>query len=983
MASIKEKRTRSYVLIVVLVGLVIIAAGIWAVYFRNKSYSSDATAYVDGRIETDGNEIDKAYEKFYSTDPSGVIQDNTESKENKIALLFVGVTEEADTNNEILQIIGKSGVKASFALSSADGMENEDFVNDLLTDNYELISNGSSGEGNVHNRTSREMIETMLRSREKLSTMADVQVPYIYCSSTKLTSDILHAAAVSGYDAIINADHVVDADSFQSQSDAESYLGSISGETILVVNLRGITEAIQNEDSITAQKPVIDLQANLDDSKSQEETEEIPLTTQIQWLLDTISSKKITTEYISDLKVTDGTQILKTMTEDKDAEKATVYHSCLTDKKVVGVGIKGLPEKAKLDEFLQNLEKENASVTFFVTAEEAKERADDIQSAIDAGCSIGINGNTEEMQDLSASETFDKISGEIQALSSYGQDGARLYLIDSENDMDNICIAAKLLNVRVISPENPETTSGGALYLIDAADLTDIDIIEKDITDLKEKASKAELTVTDIKSVMDEAGNIPVLSAEEISSMRKKNAHQTVETQVSVSTTERAMSFVFYGFNHKSAVLDAADLVKEQNGKATFFVTLTELMSCQTEIEHIIEDGHEIGISYRVSADYPQTLDSVVNYINSWKTYAKWKYGIDSSVIFMPSDSAEEETEEAANVSGCKIIGSEFRVVKNEDKNITKADISTVMKKINSMRLQRGAFVCFNMGFYQNDQYTKSGDSIFGAILKEFIKEHVDTLAYTSYKTGEIEDASRFAIVTVNDLLTSPKIYTLTDKKQTDISLSKNILTDMKNEGAKSQYIIDHYIGTASVDKSNKLPGFSQNEISKLDKTGRLTDDKVLFLTFDDWGTEQSINELLYVLEKHQVKGTFFIYTGHVDSNPNLLRAIAEQGHQIASHTDGHLPLADNSDTDENVQVSLTEEEAQNLREDIVKSYDKLYKYTGDVIVDGKPALSKMFRPPTLAVSKSGISQIFDVGYEYSISGELATDDYKRVPMKV
>ena len=119
-----------------LVGLVIIAAGIWAVYFRNKSYSSDATAYVDGRIETDGNEIDKAYEKFYSTDPSGVIQDNTESKENKIAILFVGVTEEADINNEILQIIEKSGVKASFALSSADGMENEDFVNDLLTDNY-------------------------------------------------------------------------------------------------------------------------------------------------------------------------------------------------------------------------------------------------------------------------------------------------------------------------------------------------------------------------------------------------------------------------------------------------------------------------------------------------------------------------------------------------------------------------------------------------------------------------------------------------------------------------------------------------------------------------------------------------------------------------------------------------------------------------------------------------------------------------------
>lgn len=977
MASIKEKRTRSYVLIVVLVGLVIIAAGIWAVYFRNKSYSSDATAYVDGRIETDGNEIDKAYEKFYSTDPSGVIQDNTESKENKIALLFVGVTEEADINNEILQIIEKSGVKASFALSSADGMENEDFVNDLLTDNYELISNGTSGEGNVHNRTSREMIETMLRSREKLSTMADVQVPYIYCSSTKLTSDILHAAAVSGYDAIINADHVLDADSFQNQSDAESYLGSISGETILVVNLRGITEAIQNEDSITAQKPVIDLQANLDDSKSQEETEEIPLTTQIQWLLDTISSRKITTEYISDLKVTDGPQILKTMAEDKDAEKATIYHSCLTDKKVIGAGIKGLPEKEKLDEFLQNLEKENASVTFFVTAEEAKERTDDIQSIIDAGCSIGINGYAEEPRTLSSTEAFDEIYSGIQALSAYEQDGTKLYLTEDNENIDNICIAAKLLNVRVICPENPETASAGALYLIDAADLTDKNIIEKDISDLQEKASKAELTVTDIKSVMDEAGNIPVLSAEEISSMRKKNAHQTVETQISVSTTERAMSFVFYGFNHKSAVLDAAHLVKEQNGKATFFVTLTELMACQTEIEHIIEDGHEIGISYRVSADYPQTFDSVANYINSWKTYAKWKYGIDSSVIFMPSDSAEEETEEAANVSGCKIVGSTFRVVKNDDKNITKADISTVMKKISNMRLQRGSFVCFNMEFYENDQYTQSGDSIFGAMLKEFIKEHVDTLAYTSYKTGEIEDASRFSVVTASSLLASPEIYTLTDKKRTDISLSKNVLTNMKTENEKSQYIIDHYIGTASVDKENRLPGFTEDEISKLDKTGRFTDDKVLFLTFDDWGTEQSLNELLYVLEKHNVKGTFFIKTEYVDSNPNLLRAIAEQGHQIASHTDGHIPLADSTDEDENVDVPLTEAEALQLREDVVTSYNKLYKYTGDVTVDGKKALSKMFRPPTLAVSKIGISQIFDVGFEYSISGELSTGDYE------
>ena len=102
-----------------------------------------------------------------------------------------------------------------------------------------------------------------------------------------------------------------------------------------------------------------------------------------------------------------------------------------------------------------------------------------------------------------------------------------------------------------------------------------------------------------------------------------------------------------------------------------------------------------------------------------------------------------------------------------------------------------------------------------------------------------------------------------------------------------------------------------------------------------------------------------------------------QQGHQIASHTDQHLPLSDTMEGHESVAVSLTEEEAQTLRQDLVTAYDRLYRWTGDVVVDGKPALSRMFRPPTLAVSKLGLYQVFDVGYSYSISGDFSTSDYK------
>ena len=39
--------------------------------------------------------------------------------------------------------------------------------------------------------------------------------------------------------------------------------------------------------------------------------------------------------------------------------------------------------------------------------------------------------------------------------------------------------------------------------------------------------------------------------------------------------------------------------------------------------------------------------------------------------------------------------------------------------------------------------------------------------------------------------------------------------------------------------------------------------------------------------------------------------------------------------------------------------------------------MSKTFRPPTLAVSRVGLTEIFDVGFEYIISGDISTNDYE------
>jgi peptidoglycan/xylan/chitin deacetylase (PgdA/CDA1 family) len=164
-------------------------------------------------------------------------------------------------------------------------------------------------------------------------------------------------------------------------------------------------------------------------------------------------------------------------------------------------------------------------------------------------------------------------------------------------------------------------------------------------------------------------------------------------------------------------------------------------------------------------------------------------------------------------------------------------------------------------------------------------------------------------------------------------------------------------------------------ETRRLDKSGRVhTDEKVVFLTFDDWGTDASINKLLYVLRKHNVTGTFFILTRTVLNNPNLLRTLAAEGHEIANHSDQHKPMAVR-DPKIDKQVK-TQDNGEEYVQELLTSYHKLRDVTGDVTVNGKHSLTRFFRPPQLAINKAGLESVFEAGFEFIINGSYSTHDY-------
>ena len=65
-------------------------------------------------------------------------------------------------------------------------------------------------------------------------------------------------------------------------------------------------------------------------------------------------------------------------------------------------------------------------------------------------------------------------------------------------------------------------------------------------------------------------------------------------------------------------------------------------------------------------------------------------------------------------------------------------------------------------------------------------------------------------------------------------------------------------------------------------------DEKIISLSFDAaWGNEDT-QQLIDILGKYNVKATFFVVGGWVDSFPESVKALSDAGHEIMNHSDTH-----------------------------------------------------------------------------------------------
>ena len=133
-----------------------------------------------------------------------------------------------------------------------------------------------------------------------------------------------------------------------------------------------------------------------------------------------------------------------------------------------------------------------------------------------------------------------------------------------------------------------------------------------------------------------------------------------------------------------------------------------------------------------------------------------------------------------------------------------------------------------------------------------------------------------------------------------------------------------------------------------------------------DWANlelrvELNTYRLLELFEQHQVKSTFFTLGWVAERCPELIKAIVNQGHELASHGYSHQ--------------RATMMDAEQFRQDVNKSKQILEDAAGQAIVG--------YRAPSFSVDDSN-TWVYDIlielGFEYSSSTYPITHDLYGVP---
>ena len=134
------------------------------------------------------------------------------------------------------------------------------------------------------------------------------------------------------------------------------------------------------------------------------------------------------------------------------------------------------------------------------------------------------------------------------------------------------------------------------------------------------------------------------------------------------------------------------------------------------------------------------------------------------------------------------------------------------------------------------------------------------------------------------------------------------------------------------------------------------TAEKVIYLTFDAGYENGYTGKILDVLKKHEVPACFFLVGNYLETSPDLVKRMTEEGHIVGNHTMHHPDMS----------AIGTKEDFQKELSDLEEKYRE---------ITGKE-MQKFYRPPQGKYSVSNLKMADEMGYQ-TIFWSLAYVDWQ------
>lgn len=137
------------------------------------------------------------------------------------------------------------------------------------------------------------------------------------------------------------------------------------------------------------------------------------------------------------------------------------------------------------------------------------------------------------------------------------------------------------------------------------------------------------------------------------------------------------------------------------------------------------------------------------------------------------------------------------------------------------------------------------------------------------------------------------------------------------------------------------------------------TNEKIIYLTFDDGPTPDITNWTLKTLKEYNAKATFFCIGNNIEKHPDIFQNIIIEGHTIGNHTNNHIKgwKTRTGEYIENI----------NLCEAVFKNQIQ------------NSAIVKLFRPPYGQITPKQGKKLIESGYKIIMWDVLSFDWEKKV----